>query len=366
MVSVHLTLEDHPLYAAEALLEANRPDEAAALLRGWTAAGHGGLTAHILLARALLASDRHAEALAVAREAAHLHAGAAAAALMHGQALLANGVVPSAIAEFQRALRLDPALTEAKFQLGCAWLEAGEAERALAAFADLEDGTAGDLLAEKIAEAEALRAAPRANARYVQHLFDQFAANYDAQMLGPLAYRAPAILRELADLVIGPRTGLDLLDLGCGTGLAGLAFAGRAARLDGIDLAPQMIEKARSRGLYSDLAVADIEAWLASDGRCYDLIVAADTVVYLGDLAPMLAGIRGRLKPGGFFLFTAEKAEGTGFELGPKRRWRHSEAYLRAAAAAAGLDLAGLIAASPRQEANVPVDGYAVALTNPG
>ena len=72
--------------------------------------------------------------------------------------------------------------------------------------------------------------------------------------------------------------------------------------------------------------------------------------------------MRHRLKPGGFFIFTTEKKEGADFELGPKRRWRHSEAYLRAAADAAGLDIAGLIAASPRNEANVPVEGFAVAL----
>jgi predicted TPR repeat methyltransferase len=54
---------------------------------------------------------------------------------------------------------------------------------------------------------------------------------------------------------------------------------------------------------------------------------------------------------------------GEGFELGPKRRWRHSEAYIRARAAAAGLSVAGLVAASPRTEANQPVEGWAVALT---
>ncbi len=142
-----------------------------------------------------------------------------------------------------------------------------------------------------------------------------------------------------------------------------MAFADRAARIDGLDLSPAMIEKARGRGVYADLAVADLESYLESDGRLYDLILAADTLVYLGDLARVFAGARHRLKPGGFFLFTTEKADAAGFERGPKRRWRHSEAYLRATAEAAGLDIAGLIAASPRNEANVPVEGFAVALT---
>jgi predicted TPR repeat methyltransferase len=85
--------------------------------------------------------------------------------------------------------------------------------------------------------------------------------------------------------------------------------------------------------------------------------------VYLGDLASVIQGAAARLKPDGYFLFTTEAKEGDGFELGPKRRWRHSEAYLRSLAAVAGLNVAGLVAAAPRQEANQPVDGFAVALT---
>ena len=145
--------------------------------------------------------------------------------------------------------------------------------------------------------------------------------------------------------------------------LAGQAFKPLAARLDGVDLSPAMIEKARARRIYDDLAVADLESALAAPGPAYDLILAADTLVYLGDLRAVFEGARKRLGPDGYFLFTTEAASGNGFELGPKRRWRHSDAYLRATAEAAGLSVAGLVAAAPRHEANQPVDGFAVALT---
>ena len=356
-----------PLEVAENLIAEGRAGEAAAALKALTDEGRGGLLTRLLLARALMLSGAREEALDMARETVHLHPGVAGAALALGETFLAAGNLPFAIAEFQRALRIDPYLVKAKYFLGCAWLEAGEPEKALSVFGELDDYEPAGVLAQKVAEAEAMRTAPRSNARYVQHLFDQFSTDYDARMIGHLAYRAPAVMRELAELVMGHRAGagakLDILDLGCGTGLAGVAFADWAARLDGIDLSPAMIAKARARGTYADLAVADLESYLESDGRLYDLILAADTLVYLGDLARVFAGARHRLKPQGFFLFTTEKAAGEGFELGPKRRWRHSETYLRAAADAAGLDIAGLIAASPRNEANVPVDGFAVALT---
>ena len=92
------------------------------------------------------------------------------------------------------------------------------------------------------------------------------------------------------------------------------------------------------------------------------MVLAADTLVYLGDLVAPFRGASARLKKGGFFLFTVEKKPGEGFELGPKRRYRHSEAYLRQEADRAGLEVMGLLDCSPRQEAKSPVEGLAVAL----
>ena len=175
-----------------------------------------------------------------------------------------------------------------------------------------------------------MRARPRSDAGYVRHLFDQFSTDYDARMIQQLSYRAPAILRELADMTMAGRARLAVLDLGCGTGLSGAAFKDKAARLGGIDLSPAMIAKARARGIYDGLAVGDIEGELGAED--YDLVLAADTLVYLGDLQAVMSAVARALKPDGFFLFTVEKKDGEGFELGPKRRWRHSEGAIRALA----------------------------------
>jgi predicted TPR repeat methyltransferase len=346
---------------AGALLAAGRAGEAAALLRERIETGRSGLLLRLVYARALAADGKTQDALAAARETALLFPNVAAAILGLGEALRAAGQLPVAIAELQRALRLDPELDAARLELGSAWLDAGEADKALEVFAGLEPSTPG--LAEKIAAAQSMRARPRSDAGYVRHLFDQFSADYDARMRGQLSYRAPEILRELAGFTLMGRAGLAILDLGCGTGLSGAAFADLKARLDGIDLSPAMIEKARARGVYDTLTVGDIENLPAT--ASYDLVLAADTMVYLGELAPVLGSVARALGPGGQFLFTVERADGEGFELGPKRRWRHSESYLRAAAQTHGFAIAGMLDCVPRMEAGLAVEGLAVAFERP-
>ena len=345
--------QDDPIETAEALIAAGRAAEAAQGLRARLDAGRGGALARVTLVQALLAARDIPAALAEAREAVTLFPQAAPVITALGEALLAAEQLPTAIAELQRALRRDPDAARARHLLAEAWLAAGEADKAL------ETGAGDPAL---IARAEAIKAAPRSDPGYVRHLFDQFSADYDLRMRRHLRYAAPETLLGLAAMVMPGREALRILDLGCGTGLAGEVFKPLAARLDGVDLSPAMIERARARGIYDHLAVADLEQALAEEGPSYDLILAADTLVYLGDLAPVFHGAAARLAPDGFFLFTTERCE-RGFELGPKRRWRHSESYLRETARAAGLTPAGLVEAAPRWEKGQPVPGFAVALT---
>ncbi len=348
-----------PLEQAQLLLDRNRASEAAALLKQRIDEGRGWLAARLLLTRAQIEMGDCAGAVETARDCVYFNPSAAPAALNLGEALLKAGHLPASIGEFQRCLRLDPSNARAQFLLGCAWAEAGEPAKALAELADCE---ASEELQAMMEELRANLARPRSDPRYVRHLFDQFSADYDVRMIGQLQYRAPQILRELASFVMPGRTGLRILDLGCGTGLAGEAFKPLASWLEGIDLSPAMIERAREQKIYDALALADIETWLAESEHEFDLILAADTLVYLGDLASVFAGAAARLKPEGFFLFTVEKHDRAGFELGPKKRWRHSEAYLTSEAFKAGFAVAGLLECVPRMEAKRAVDGFAVAL----
>jgi predicted TPR repeat methyltransferase len=342
------------------LISEGVPAEAVDLLRDLIAARRGGLMAQQALVRALAADGRRDEALACARELAMVNPHLAEAAFLLGETLLGTGSVPAAIAEFQRTLRLDPDHRWARIGLGRAWLEAGEPDRALASLSGVEAGDDPEVAA-LTSRAVAMRAQSRSDSGYVRHLFDQFAADYDARMLSELGYAAPDILKGLAALTLPGRSGLAILDLGCGTGLAGAAFKPIARLLHGIDLSPKMIEAAKRRGVYDDVRVGDIVSQPEFQG-IYDLVVAADTLVYLGDLGSVLDNASLRLAFKGQFLFTVEKHAGQGYALGPKRRWQHSEDYLRSKADQHEFEVVGLMECVPRYEAGNPVEGFAVAL----
>jgi predicted TPR repeat methyltransferase len=184
-------------------------------------------------------------------------------------------------------------------------------------------------------------------------------------MLDALSYRAPQHLRESLERVLpGVAPPLDILDLGCGTGLSGEAFKDLAAggRLDGIDLSAKMIDEARKRAIYTNFIVGDFESALAGLDRSYDLAIGADALIYSGDLAPTLAGVARRLKPGGLFLFTVEKLTGEGWEQTSANRFRHGETYVREAAVHAGFEVLDIIECPLRRESREPVAGFAVAL----
>ena len=140
-------------------------------------------------------------------------------------------------------------------------------------------------------------------------LFDECAAEYEESMINSLNYRGHIQVRELADRVwTGAKTGLRVLDIGCGTGLVGDQFKQWTAggRLDGIDFAPNMLEVARKRAIYHNLILGELEQFLQEDGETYELLVAADTIIYLSDLTPIFTGAAKRLRPGGQFIFSVE------------------------------------------------------------
>ena len=104
---------------------------------------------------------------------------------------------------------------------------------------------------------------------------------------------------------MGEKAGnLNVLDAGCGTGLAGLLFRPLASRLD---LSPGMIQKATDRGVYDRLDVGELCGSLAEHHGSYDLIVAADMWPYFGELDSVFSAVAGGLRAAAALARTVER-----------------------------------------------------------
>ena len=261
----------------------------------------------------------------------------------------------------EQALERAPDWPPALFALGEARAKLGDAKGAAEAIraslaADPADalGAAGRLAL--LGEGEPPHDLPRA---YVARLFDDYAPRFDRHLLRDLAYRGPALIAAAIDIAAPGRRFVRALDLGCGTGLAGAPLRARVERLEGVDLSPAMLAKARERGLYNALEAANIVDHLRRFGAAFDLIVAADALVYCGDLKPVFAATAAALVPGGLFAFTLESFTGEGYRLGETMRFAHARAYVEASAAAAPLSPVIVEAAATRREKGADVPGLA-------
>jgi predicted TPR repeat methyltransferase len=319
---------------------------------------------------ALLRLKRHQEAIACFDRALAANPGFIEALSNRATAYLESNRAGDALAGFDETLKLDPVHAVSWNNRGNALMALKRHEDALASyeralaiqptFPEAQDNRDNALFA--------LRRLSRCPPAFMRALFDDYCPYYDAAMVEGLNYRGHIHLRDLAESVVpGLRAPKRILDLGSGTGLVGEVFKDLAqgGRLDGIDLSPLMIQAARARGIYDDLVLGDLETVLPQSNRLYDLILAADTIVYFGDLGPLFGRIARRLEPGGFFIFAVEASPGESWEQMPTNRFRHSEAYLRGEATQAQLDFVAIVNCAIRREFNDPVAGFAVALQKP-
>ncbi|MEJ2646755.1 MAG: methyltransferase domain-containing protein [Gammaproteobacteria bacterium] len=201
----------------------------------------------------------------------------------------------------------------------------------------------------------------RAAPEYVAELFDGYADNFDHHLVDVLEYRIPQLLYDaVLDATGADFRDQDILDLGCGTGLCAPLFRAHAKRLVGVDLSARMVDRARERGLYDDLHVDDLVNVMAAEPNAYDLVLAADVFVYIGELSDIFEACRNGLRPDGLFAFSTETLEGgnRGYALHPTGRYAHSADYLHEQAARAGFEVLSHEPAMIRKNEGAPVNGH--------
>lgn len=205
---------------------------------------------------------------------------------------------------------------------------------------------------------------PRASDAYVQQIFDDFAEDFD-EVLQELNYQAPALIAAAMNRELGgAEPKWDVLDAGCGTGLGGPLLQPYARRLVGVDLSARMLDEARKRGLYDELVQAELTCFLRGQTACHDVIASADTLIYFGELAPVLIAAAGALRTSGVLVFTLENGGDArleaGFRLQPHGRYVHNDEYVRATLGKTGLTVRSIAQDVLRNEGGSPVAGLVV------
>ncbi len=281
----------------------------------------------------------------------------------YAEGLVQDHEYAAAAEVYEQALELVPDWAPGWVALGKVRERLAESEAAAAAYGqalrtDPSDRQgAGPRLARL--EGQQTTALPAA---YVARLFDDYAPKFEEHLIETLLYCGHELIATALDAVAPSRQFKLALDLGCGSGLAGRVLRDRVARLVGVDLSPGMIARAQETGVYDELAVADLAAFLAArPGGEADLAVAADAFCYCGDLAPVFAAAAAALAPGGLFVFTVECGSAA-FALQSTMRFQHSDAHVGDAAARAGLRIAFFAGAYTRREGPAGVLGRLVAL----
>ncbi|HOP19544.1 MAG TPA: methyltransferase domain-containing protein [Amphiplicatus sp.] len=292
----------------------------------------------------------------------------------YGLELAQAGDHAAAIDLFEQTIERAPNWPPAWLALARARREHFDGAGSIAAFReclrlDPADALGAGLELSRLDASVTLDAAPAA---YVAQLFDAYAPSFDKALVERLHYSGPWTLARMIRAhapQAAPHRFARALDLGCGTGLAGEALRGDVGYLEGVDLAPGMIEVAKSKSVYDALAEGDVlSALLAREDR-FNLIIASDVFTYIGDLARLFTSMRARLAPGGFAAFTVEKAEEeespAGWLVRESLRFAHSVSYLRRLAAVNGLAVIAMEETALRKDRGADIAGLAIVLTAP-
>ncbi|MER0237500.1 methyltransferase [Fulvimarina sp. MAC8] len=204
-----------------------------------------------------------------------------------------------------------------------------------------------------------------AGSAYVATLFDQHAEDFEDILVRQLQYRVPELLAGV--LRKTGRRFESLLDLGCGTGLAGEALSDLCDNMIGVDLSEEMVRVSGEKEVYDRLFVAEAIAFLQSEHSQsgYDLILATDVVPYLGELDALFGAAANRLVSGGTFAFSTEtmsenELEGRPFAVGRAQRFHHGEAYVRKTLFDHGFSIEHFEAITVRLQDGEPAPGHLV------
>ena len=269
---------------------------------------------------------------------------------------------PEAVQLWSELLEQDPADTEARAGRVQTLLALGQPAKAQAdtlALLEKDPGNAVNAYYNALAHGAT---PPHQPPEISRTLFDNMAELYDQHMVRSLKYQLP---KQVADRLLAahPDKKINVLDLGCGTGLLGVCLGRLDGALVGVDISRGMIEQAARHNVYDRFHHTNLlDALEDTPASLYQVIAALDVFIYTGDLQEAIPNALRILVPGGQLVFSCEEAseDGTDLVLLPTGRYAHKRSHVQALCQAAGFDKVSIEDTVLRQENNAPVHGFLV------
>lgn len=314
---------------------------------------------------------RHDEAINWLRRAIAARPGLLEARCNLAGALLDGGQGEQAQGELEAALRLNPDYPPAHEWMGRVCARLGERERAirhLRRFLELAgprgEASEARLLLAKLGAGEPPAAYP---AEVMRKTYAAKADSWDENITRPgHEFLGPGNLRAVLERMLPEAGGtLQVLDAGCGTGACAAFLRPYAERLEGVDLSPQMLDHARRKGLYDELACEELVGYLRARSGHYHLVAASGVLILFGDLGPVLSAVAASLRPSGLFLFTLYRGEGDQVTVRENLHFAHGRGHVEQRAREAGLLVRAFDDAIHEYHDGLPQAGFVVVLQKP-
>lgn len=306
----------------------------------------GSVSAHMNKGLVLRATGDNNAAIKSFSRASQLAPENPAVWFIKGMTRIANNDLEQAAKDLEEAFRLNPHDINAGGQLASVYRhlrripESVEVSRRILAV-DPENVRAKFYI-KAFEKQEAGQAVPRIPREVAEATYSQadVGKNFEASLKGGLEYKAPDVLNDAVRSICDQQgAGLDILEIGCGTGLCGSRFSDIARTLVGTDLSSSMLDVARAKNAYTSLYVADLADVLSGNPDSFDLVIAMDVLCYFGDLTEIFRKCHNTLRAHGVFALSVEKPDDDElWLLHPYGHFVHSLRHLRHAAGAAGFE----------------------------